>query len=574
MAWIPRLGAGVATLAVVALGVSSVRTAHAHPDETLAGGHWAALALQFAAGTGAWCAGIYAFARLGARGWSGLLAAAGIAVFLTGLNSSAVGASVVFTVALAGGGLVPQLAGGAALAYAAPERTLPIAYACVIATGLVGGVAAAVLFDPRASGCFACSENKLLLHADPELHAALIRWGLRVSLATAALLATLALWAWARSAHEVRPLTAPVAIAGSAAAAIGGSAAAYALDQPAIDATARALWLVQCALVLVMALGIATRAALARRLRDKVASIVLGALPDAQALRTTLAASLGDPRLQLVFPRDGGGAVTAEGDMAGPLAADQSVLSVTRDSQIVAEVRHDRVLAAVPERLGGAIRAGGLALEHAASRARLIAELAELSASRARIVELGDAERRRLKRDLHDGAQQRLIALAISLQSELERTSESIARDTLSAARHEIRHAIEELRTIAQGIHPVTLTDAGLIPALHELAEGSGVPVRLEELPEGRADALVEAAAYRVIADTVRCAEQAEEPGVVRVRIERSDSQLRIDVRVAGGDRASYDAALAHAADRAGALGGEVRVAGAVTIEMWVPCVS
>jgi len=577
MGVIGRGTAVVATIGVAGLAAIAAHTAHAHPDDVVGGGGTAALVLQIAASLAAWSAGLYAVARLRARGWGSLLAAAGVAVLLTVLATPAVHSSAVFTVALAGGALVPQLAGAAALLHAAPGRSANlIGASCVLVVWLLLGVLPALLFDPLASGCFACASNHLLVHADPELHDALLRWGLRATVVSGALLAGVALLRCCRSAPAVRAVTAPVVVAGALAASVGAIGAAHALAQPAAasDPMSRALWLAECASVLAMSLGVGARAATARRLRERVADIVVGALPDADLLRSTLAAGVGDARLELAFPRQDGATVDAAGSVIGPPAADQVVFAVTRGDRVVAEIRHDRALTAVPERLASAVRAAGLALEHAASRARLSAEVAELSASRIRVIEAGDSERRRLERDLHDGTQQQLIAIAIAIQAAHEETTDPIGQEALAASRYEVRHALDELRTIAHGIHPVTLTDAGLEAALRELAEGGTVPVRLERVPSRRADPPVEAAAYRAVADAVRCAEQAGATVPVRVSVERTDVELRTRVDVEGGERAAYESALAHAADRAVALGGQVRITDGVTIEVSTPCAS
>ena len=129
----------------------------------------------------------------------------------------------------------------------------------------------------------------------------------------------------------------------------------------------------------------------------------------------------------------------------------------------------------------------------------------KLAASRARIVEAGDAERRRLERNLHDGAQQRLVSLALQLrltQSALERRPDDVL-GLLVEAQAELARALDELRELARGIHPAILTDRGLGPALEAILARAPLPVELLELPEERLPEQVEAAVYYVVAETI-----------------------------------------------------------------------
>ena len=129
----------------------------------------------------------------------------------------------------------------------------------------------------------------------------------------------------------------------------------------------------------------------------------------------------------------------------------------------------------------------------------------KLAASRARIVDAGDAERRRLERNLHDGAQQRLVSLALQLrltQSALERRPETVP-GLLEEAQAELARALDELRELARGIHPAILTDRGLGPALEAILARAPLPVELTDLPEERLPEPVEAAVYYVVAETI-----------------------------------------------------------------------
>jgi PAS domain S-box-containing protein len=184
----------------------------------------------------------------------------------------------------------------------------------------------------------------------------------------------------------------------------------------------------------------------------------------------------------------------------------------------------------------------------------------ELAASRARIVEAGDEERRRLERNLHDGAQQRLVSLALNLRMAARRYPE--AGDALDAASAELAQALDELRELARGIHPAILSDRGLQPALEALAVRAPLPVRVvvaleEELPEA-----VEACAYYVVAEALTNACKYAQASAVDVRIASRDGTARIEVADdgVGGADPSRGTGLQGLADRVAALDGHLQV--------------
>ena len=341
---------------------------------------------------------------------------------------------------------------------------------------MILGLLPAAVFDPRAAGCFSCPGNLAEVHANLSLYAALTRWGLILTVAWGIGLAARAGWRGLRAPRIVRMINAPLILGGAAISLLAAVAALHTLRQTTteIDATLRALWLAQCGLVGLMAAGVAANELRARRLARQVTQAVLAAVPDATALTTALASCIGDPQLALVFPREGG-TVDAGGRPAREAGDSVAVIRVTRPDGPVAEVRYSAKLTGAAYQLVAAVRAAGLVIEHVAAQARLLAELAELAASRQRIVEAGDAERQRLERDLHDGAQQRLIALQVSLQ----RAGQAAPAETESyiAAREAVGVALEELRDLAHGIHPAALTDGGLQVGLRTLAETSPVPL-------------------------------------------------------------------------------------------------
>jgi signal transduction histidine kinase len=247
-------------------------------------------------------------------------------------------------------------------------------------------------------------------------------------------------------------------------------------------------------------------------------------------------------------------------------------MDVMRGDDVIAQVRYEgNGDETPPERLVEAARAAGLALEHASSRARLRAELAELNDSRTRLVEVGDLERQRLERDLHDGAQQRLIALSVALQ---QGTANGPAR---VRARSEILAALEELRDLAHGIYPAALTDGGLDAALRELGENSRVPMRLEAVPIERFGPRVEAAIYRLVLDVLGWAEHAGDGRTVTIAIRRAGAALEARLVIPGVDASEGLLRLETARDRVAALTGRFIVAtedGEAVVEARAPCES
>ena len=182
----------------------------------------------------------------------------------------------------------------------------------------------------------------------------------------------------------------------------------------------------------------------------------------------------------------------------------------------VAALIHDPGLGEDPELLQAVVAAAGLALENERLQAELRAKLEELRASRARIVQAGDSERRRLERNLHDGAQQRLLALSFSLGLAESQPPDGSAEAAKLAhdAKEEVVQAIEELRELARGIHPTILTDRGLAVALQTVAARSPVPVALSVDPE-RLPEPIETAAYYLVSEAIANATKhaAREPG-------------------------------------------------------------
>jgi signal transduction histidine kinase len=570
----------LATLPVLALAAGTSRLAAAHPEAALGGGAPWENVVQVGAALAAVAAGVVLMLERRVTICGLLLALTGPTILLAQVPVPDASSTLLFTAGLAGGSLAPAMAGSAALTYpVAPLRRLDWAVVTVslVTAGAVLGLLPAAVFDPHAAGCFSCQHNLAEVHADLPLYAALTRWGLMLTVAWGIALAARAGWRWGRTPRIARLVNAPLILAGAAISLLAAAVALHTLMQttPEIDDSLRALWLAQCGLVSLMAAGVAASGLRARRLARQITQAVVAAVPDATALTATLASCIGDPHLTLVFPREGG-AVDAGGRPARETDDSVAVVRVTRSDGPVAEVRYSARLTGAAYQLVAAVRAAGLVIEHAAAQARLLAELVELAASRQRIIEAGDAERQRLERDLHDGAQQRLIALQVALQLAGHAARPEEAARYL-AARQAVGLALEQLRGIAHGIHPAALTDGGLQVGLRTLAETSPVPLIIDGCDLRRFPAVAEAAAYRLIADAVRIAGQATGREAITVTTGAPGDRLCVRLSTAGLDQAAADQILAGARDRIVALNGSVTLAterGEMTIEAAIPCAS
>jgi PAS domain S-box-containing protein len=188
----------------------------------------------------------------------------------------------------------------------------------------------------------------------------------------------------------------------------------------------------------------------------------------------------------------------------------------------------------------------------------------EIRASRARLVEAADVERRRLERNLHDGAQQRLVALSISLRlahGKLESDPEA-ARQILNDAGDQLAHALEELRELARGIHPAVLTDRGLEPALQALVARTPLPVTVAEAPDDRLPEPVEAAAYYVVSEALANMTKYAQASAATIRIARDNGRAVVEVcdDGVGGADPGQGSGLRGLTDRVEALDGRLEI--------------
>jgi signal transduction histidine kinase len=286
----------------------------------------------------------------------------------------------------------------------------------------------------------------------------------------------------------------------------------------------------------------------------------LGQAPGEGPLRAALADALGDPSVALAYwLPESERFVDALGHpvtVAGPGWTEVDV-----QGRRIAAIAHDPALADEPQLVRAAGAAAALALENQRLSAELRARIEELRASRARLVEAGDAERRRLERDLHDGAQSRLVALSLKLKlARMKVDGASEAAALLDESSAELQASLDELRELARGIHPAVLSDQGLEAALRALAARAPVPVELGEVPAERLPPAVEIAVYFVVAEALTNVAKYARAASARVSVVRSAGRVVVEVADDGVGGASVDAGsgLRGLADRVAALDGRL----------------
>jgi signal transduction histidine kinase len=323
-----------------------------------------------------------------------------------------------------------------------------------------------------------------------------------------------------------------------------------------------------------------------RRLaRSAIAGLVidLGDRPKHMALRDALARALGDPSLDLVYwAAETGRYVDAQG---GPAALPEAggarvVTAVQRGGEPAAALVHDRALLENPELIDSVCAAAALALENERLQAELRSRLTELQASRARLVEAADAERVRIERDLHDGAQQRLVSIAMALglaEARFAHDAEA-ARPILREARDGLALALEELRELSRGILPGILTERGLTAALGELSNRASVPVRLSSSIDGRLPEHVEAAAYFLVSEALANIAKHSHASSARIHASVDDGVLAVDIEDdgIGGAAIGGGSGLRGLTDRVEALGGRLTVSSppgrGTVVRAEIPC--
>jgi signal transduction histidine kinase len=338
-------------------------------------------------------------------------------------------------------------------------------------------------------------------------------------------------------------------------------------------------------------LGLAPIAFLAGLLYTRLARSAVGELlvdlradPSAAHLRDALARTLRDPTLTLAYwlPEfDAWADLDGRPVTLSELGAGRATTIIDSDGKHVAALVHDPALDGERELLDGVTAAAAIALENARLQAELHARLEELRGSRARIVEAGDSERRRLERNLHDGAQQRLVGIALQLQMLRSRIRKdpATAEELASAASDELTESLQELRELARGLHPAVL-EHGLDAALHALAARAPVPTTVAYETAVQPPETVALAAYFVASEALTNVAKYARASAAAVRVSDGDGTVVIEIAddgVGGADDA-LGSGLRGLADRVEALGGRLRVSSpqgsGTTVTAELPCAS
>ena len=423
----------------------------------------------------------------------------------------------------------------------------------------------ALFRDPYLDpACWAnCTDNVFLVRSLPALARAVTATDRWFTVAAAATLLAVCARRLARRG-QARVVLVPIVLPAMVFAAATGAHAIALSRVPLEDPGNPAFQLifdVQNAAVILLAAGLAMGAVMTVVHRRSVARIVasLGGAPAPGSLEPALARALGDPQLRIAYwLPDVQRYVDAQGrPVAEPAAAPGRLVTVLmQQDRRVAMVSHAAALPELEREFGAAIRLG---LENERLQAEILFQLGEVRASRARIVQAGDAERRRLERNLHDGAQQRIVALSYDIRlahASAEADADDRTRLLLEQALADVQAGLGELRELAHGIYPAILTEAGLGPALATLADSASIPVELDDAVQRRYPEVIETAAYLMVAEAIEDA-AGRGAGYAAVTVAHRDGRLTITVEDDGQCRS---ASMTEIADRVGALGGILTV--------------
>lgn len=521
----------------------------------------------------------WSFLWVGALAWrrrpdspvGALLCAVGVAWFVSGLWLSQ--AALLHTLGVAATDLYYAVLVHMLLAF--PDGRLGRAERVLVGAGYLAGVglqvAAMPFLDSAAVlGC-ACPPNLLLVRRDDEVARLLLDLGELAGLVVLVVVVGLLIRRWRAAGHRPRRALEPVLAAG--VAVLGLVAASLGADRltTAGQASGAGRALLVVSLVALAAVPYAFLAGLARSRLSAAGAVGtllerLAAAPGTGELRAAVSSALGDPSVAVAYwLPDRGQHVDEDGrpvELPAP-GSGRAVLPVERGAQRVGVVVHDAALPAEPGLLGRVGAAAALALENERLGAELRARVRELERSRAEVVATGDAERRRLERDLHDGAQQRLVAVRLSLGLARAELDGSPGGRLLDEAATELDAALSELRELARGLHPSVLATRGLAAAVEGLAARSPVPVKVD-VEVGRLPAPLEAAAYFVVAEGLTNVAKHARADTARVRVLVAAAGLLVEVSDDGrGGADPRGSGLLGLAARVAALEGTLVVADA-----------
>jgi signal transduction histidine kinase len=435
----------------------------------------------------------------------------------------------------------------------------------------------------RDSGCGGCPRNVLLLDANAGIESAVERVSDLLAIGVGLGIVLVLGRRWGRAGPSTRRVLAPVLWSGALTAALTAGVVLWedvtGTDVPGFGGVGWPADIAYATVPVAFLIGLART----QFHRGAIAGLVveLRSVSGPEDIRAALARTLGDPALELAYwlPSSRRYVDANGGVWEPPNSGTRAVRMLYREGEPLAAVSFDVSLLEEPELVDAAVAATELTLENTRLQAELRAQLAEVRASRARIVEAGDSERRRIERDLHDGAQQRLLAVRMVLQ--LARTQ---GRDTralealLNEADGEVETALAELRTLARGIHPSILTDQGLEAALAALARRAPLPVEVRVTTSGRLTAPVETAIYFLAAEALANIAKHANASHAAISVLRTEGAalVRIDDDGVGGADGASGTGLRGLRDRVEALDGRLAIAsppgGGTHLRAEIPC--
>jgi len=428
-----------------------------------------------------------------------------------------------------------------------------------------GYVLPMLFYDPDLQGCYGCG-NLLLVDGNPGVQRDVAAVMSSISVALALAILGYLLWRWLRASRPARRALTPVLCVGPVIAGV----VILTLEHNGLGVKAPFSFggsrLIEWSVFAYIGLPLAFLVGLLRtRLhRTALGSLVveLSRTPTPEQVEAALALALGDPSLRVAYsaPELGHYVDAAGRSVELPVDVDDRAVTVLEhEGAPLAALVYDPSLLEDAGFVDAAAAAARLALQNARLQAELRAQLAEVRASRARILAAGDEERRRLERDLHDGAQQRLLATRLALQLVRRRAGGDPELEALlEEADGEVQGALDDIRSLAQGLHPALLGDEGLAAALAALARRSPVPVEIVGTPAERLPSEVETAAYFVAAEGLANAAKHAAASRVRIDVTRRNglAVISVDDDGAGGAAARPGGGLSGLRDRVEALGG------------------
>jgi signal transduction histidine kinase len=514
--------------------------------------------------------GLYAWWRRPTSRFGALMASVGF-LFLLGVLTAS-DDSVVFTIGVLLSSLYFVAFAHMLLAY--PDGRLERRWHAQ----LIGAAYALALIGPlpqllwgfnEGMDCEGCPPSALLIEQNETLRTVGTAVVSAIGVGIVAVILAILLRRWREATPPQRRTMAPVLWSGMAMLILVGTA--LLTDPFSVSRVTNALltvgMLVLASVPFVFLIGL-VRSRVVRA--DAVSELLLrlGEAPGKGGLRSRLADALGDRSLRLVFWfEDKRCWVDAEGHKTKLPDEDDPARAWTAvefEGRRVGAIVHDVTLSQEPDLVRSVAAAAGLAMENERLQAQLRARVEDLRSSRARIVEAGTVERRRLERNLHDGAQQRLVALSLTLrlaQGKVHADPEK-ADELLNAAQEELNLALGELRELARGIHPAILSDRGLGAALEALAGRAPLSVELAEIPSDRLPEPIEAAAYFVIAEALTNVVKYAHASQATVRVSRRNGAAVVEVADdgVGGADPGRGSGLRGLVDRVSALDGRMEI--------------